>query len=189
MARGTPTEPATLRVCTQRPARMERSGGYRTAMAIPTTLYLLVAVYSVGHAHYCSNIGGFPDTSDDSKLRPAWYRALAVSKKAAGTVAKNGQTSAKTYTNFQGNPAPALLQLVSEHIRWNIYGDEPGRVVGGCRNHVYIAIGGEFPKVNDTPQQGLARMAIPSAAPRKVGPRGVQCPSRSPRNNPVEVLS
>lgn len=128
-------------------------------------------VYSVGHAHYCSNIGGFPDTSDDSKLRSAWYRALAVSKKAAGTVAKNGQTSAKTYTNFQGNPAPALLNWFPNISAGTYTGMSQGAwsVVG---NGTYIAIGGQFPKVNDTPQQGLARMAIPSAAPRKVGPSG-----------------
>ena len=40
-------------------------------------------VYSVGHAHYCANIGGFPDTTP----RSAWYYALAVSKRAAGKVA------------------------------------------------------------------------------------------------------
>ena len=33
-------------------------------------------VYSVGHAHYCANIGGFPDTSP----RKAWYRAMAVTQ-------------------------------------------------------------------------------------------------------------
>lgn len=128
-------------------------------------------VYSVGHAHYCSNIGGFPDTSDNSKLRSAWYRGLAVSKKAAGTVAKNGQTSAKTYTNFEGNPAPALLNWFPSISAGTYTGMSQGAwsVVG---NGTYIAMGGEFPRVNGTPQQGLVRMAIPAVAPNKVGPSG-----------------
>lgn len=128
-------------------------------------------VYSVGHAHYCSNIGGFPDTSDDSKLRKAWYRALAVSKASAGTVAKNGQTSSKTYTNFEGQPAPALLNWFPE-LSIGTYtgmGQAAWSIVG---NGSYISLGGEFPKVNGTGQQGLVRMAIPAVAPNKVGPSG-----------------
>ncbi|MFT3970676.1 MAG: hypothetical protein QM695_10465 [Micropruina sp.] len=128
-------------------------------------------VYSVGHAHYCSNIGGFPDTSDDSKLRTTWYRALAVSKKAVGTVAKNGQTSARTYTNFEGKPAPALFNWFPNLSAGTYTGMSQGAwsVVG---NGAYISLGGEFPKVNGTPQQGLVRMAIPAVAPNEVGPAG-----------------
>lgn len=126
-------------------------------------------VYSVGHAHYCSNIGGFPDTSDSSKLRTAWYRALAVSKKAAGTVAKNAQTSSTTYTNFEGNPAPALLNWFPNISAGAYTGMSQGAwsVVG---NSKYLALGGEFPRVNGVPQQGLVRMAIAGVAPGKVGP-------------------
>lgn len=128
-------------------------------------------VYSVGHAHYCSNIGGFPDTSDDVKLRKAWYRALAVSKNAAGTVAKNGQTSSKAYTNFKGRPAPALLSWFPDLTNgtYTGMGQAAWSVVG---NGTYISLGGEFPKVNGIAQQGLVRMAIPSVAPNKVGPSG-----------------
>jgi hypothetical protein len=36
-------------------------------------------VYSVGHSHYCANIGGFPDTNP----RVGYYRALAVTKQAS----------------------------------------------------------------------------------------------------------
>lgn len=128
-------------------------------------------VYSVGHAHYCSNIGGFPDTSDDVKLRKAWYRALAVSKNAAGTVAKNGQTSSKAYTNFKGRPAPALLNWFPDLTNgtYTGMGQAAWSVVG---NGTYISLGGEFPKVNGIAQQGLVRMAIPSVAPNKVGPSG-----------------
>ena len=122
-------------------------------------------VYSVGHAHYCSNIGGFPDTSP----RKAWYRALAVTKSAAGTVAKNGQTSAKTYTNFAGKAAPALINWFPDLTPGSYTGmtQSAWSVVG---NGTYVALGGEFTKVNGTAQQGLVRMALPAKAPGKMGP-------------------
>jgi hypothetical protein len=41
-------------------------------------------VYSVRHADDCSNIGGFPDPEPRR-----YHGALAVTKAAAGTVAKN----------------------------------------------------------------------------------------------------
>ena len=39
-------------------------------------------------------------------------------------------------------------------------------------NDRYLALGGEFPKVNGAPQQGLVRMAMPALAPNAVGPTG-----------------
>ena len=43
---------------------------------------------------------------------------------------------------------------------WNITG-----------NGQYLVLGGEFPTVNNTGQQGLVRFGVPSVAPRKQGPR------------------
>ncbi|MFT4216791.1 MAG: hypothetical protein QM619_06340 [Micropruina sp.] len=126
-------------------------------------------VYSVGHAHYCSNIGGFPDTSDNSQLRSAWYRGIAVTKTAEGTVAKNTQKSAKTYTDFKGKPAPSLLNWFP-HISAGTYtGMFQGAwsIVG---NGTYLALGGEFPKAGGVAQEGLVRFAISTVAPNKVGP-------------------
>ena len=123
-------------------------------------------VYSVGHAHYCSNIGGFPDTDP----RSVYYRALAVSRTAGGTVATNGQTSSRTYTNFAGKPAPALYNWFPDLTAGTFTGmtQAAWSVVG---NGTYISLGGEFPTVNGVAQQGLVRMAIPSKAPRKMGPQ------------------
>ena len=123
-------------------------------------------VYSVGHAHYCANIGGFPDTSP----RTAWYRALAVSTSAAGTVVKNGQTSVRTYTNFAGQPAPALYNWFPDLAPGTFTGMSQAAwsVVG---NGSYVSLGGEFPKVNGVAQQGLVRMAVGSKAPGTVGPQ------------------
>ena len=119
-------------------------------------------VYSVGHAHFCSNIGGFGET------RPEHYRALAVTKAVGGTVAKNTQLGSG-YGDFEGQPAPAM-------INWfpNL---QPGSFTGQTQaawsitgNSSYISLGGEFPTVNGVKQQGLVRMAVPSLAPRKQGP-------------------
>ena len=59
-------------------------------------------VYTVSHWHYCSNIGGFPDTNP----RDAWYHATAVTSEAQGTVAHNGQGG---YYDYFGTPAPAMI--------------------------------------------------------------------------------
>lgn len=121
-------------------------------------------VYSAGHAHYCRNIGGFPDTIP----RRAWYRALAVTKAAAGTVASNGQPGS-SYGNFGGKPAPSLIHWFPDL--------EPGTFTGQTQSawsvagtSSYLLLGGEFTKVNGVQQQGLVRMAIPALAPRKQGP-------------------
>lgn len=124
-------------------------------------------VYSVGHPHYCANIGGFPETTPNS----TYYYALAVTKVAVGTVAKNGQKTSKAYTNFEGRPAPALLNWFPQLSPGTYTGitQAAWSVVG---NRTYLSLGGEFPTANGVPQQGLVRMAIPSVAPNKAGPTG-----------------
>lgn len=121
-------------------------------------------VYSVGHAHYCKNIGGFPDTDP----RKAWYRALAVTKNATGRVATNGQAGAH-YGSFAGQPAPSLINWFPEL--------EPGTYTGLSQsawsvtgNTTYLVLGGEFTKVNGVRQQGLVRLAIPSKTTQRQGP-------------------
>jgi hypothetical protein len=125
-------------------------------------------VYSVGHAHFCANIGGFPDTNP----RNIWNRALAVSKSAAGVVAKNTQLKAgtQTYGNFQGQPAPALYTWFPNLTDGTYTGQKQAAwsVVG---NGSFVALGGEFPTVNGVAQQGLVRFAVPAKAPNKIGPQ------------------
>lgn len=123
-------------------------------------------VYSVGHAHYCANIGGFPEANPREE-----YRALAVTKSAMGRVAKNGQTTLPIYTNYEGNAAPAMVNWFP-HLSAGSYTGMSQAAWSVVGNSKYISMGGEFPKVNGTPQQGLVRMAIPSLAPNKVGPTG-----------------
>jgi chitodextrinase len=118
-------------------------------------------VYGVGHAHECETLGSFP------RKNPKWFfRAVAFSADTRGTV---GKTPQKRYFNFEGRPAPEMLH-------W--WGDlKPGGFTGQTQaawhvtgNDDYTVLGGEFPKVNGSYQQGLARYARRGLAPRKNGP-------------------
>ncbi|MCY0904971.1 LamG-like jellyroll fold domain-containing protein [Arthrobacter sp. H14-L1] len=120
------------------------------------------AVYTVSHAHYCGNIGAFPQTS------PTWtfHHALAFSKAATGTITNDPYG----YYNFAGTPDPSLLQWYPDlevgtftgqsQAAWNVTG-----------NSDYVILGGEFPKVNGKAQQGIVRFAKKDIAPNKEGPQ------------------
>lgn len=118
-------------------------------------------LYTVGHAHHCSNVGGFPEFSPREH-----YRALAFTTAATGTLRKNNQSG---YPDFGGRPAPTLLRW------WPTL--DPGTVTGqtqaawtvtGTSN--YVVMGGEFPRVNGVAQQGLVRFAVKALAPNAQGP-------------------
>ncbi len=119
-------------------------------------------VYAVSHHHYCGNIGGFPDTNP----RNFWQRADGFTLNATGTVAHDSQG----YPDFYGNPAPSLTNWFPNVAS----GTYTGMTQGGwtlSSTSEYLVMGGEFPTVNGTGQQGLARFAIPSLATNKQGPQ------------------
>ena len=120
-------------------------------------------VYSAGHAHHCQNIGGFPDTS------PRVHHYLtAFTKDVTGTVAKNNQ-SGSGYGNFEGRPAPSLVNYFPTLTAANFTGQwQAAWSLSG--NSDYLVTGGEFTKVNGVAQQGLVRFAVPDKAPKKQGP-------------------
>ena len=119
------------------------------------------ALYTATHAHRCSNIGGFPE--QDPQI---WKFATAVSLAASGRVGNDTMGN----RNLYGQPAPSLLTWFPEFAQgaytrqyqagWSVTGD--GR---------YLVYGGEFPRVNGQPQQGLVRFAMPATAPNAQGPR------------------
>ena len=118
-------------------------------------------IYSVGHAHYCGNIGGFPESNPRD-----WQRAISFSKSATGTVKRNSEGN---YFNFEGNPAPSLLTWFPRLTAGTFTGQgQAAWSVTGNAN--YVVLGGEFPRVNGKGQQGLVRFAVRSIAPNKVGP-------------------
>jgi hypothetical protein len=119
-------------------------------------------VYSVGHAHFCRNIGGFPET------KPRAQRALAVTKQALGTVAPNSQPG-RRYGNFAGHPAPSIYNWFPELTAGTFTGmSQAAWSVAATPD--YVVLGGEFTRVNGTPQQGLVRLALPAKAPILQGP-------------------
>ena len=127
-------------------------------------------LYSVSHTHDCTWIGSYPDTNP----RIRWQKALAMTIAPATT--NSGPDSYGW--NYNGLPASAVLQWFpnfsfgsytsSGQAGWSLTG-----------NSDYLAVGGEFPSVNGTAQQGLVRFARTGLAPNKVGPSYTTVPSRS----------
>ena len=120
-------------------------------------------IYSVSHAHFCANIGGFPEFTPRRH-----QRALAVTRNALGTVAPNSQPGAH-YGNFGGRPAPSIYNWFPEVNAGTFTGMSQGAwsVVASTD---YVMLGGEFTQVNGVPQQGLVRFARPGKAPERQGP-------------------
>ena len=120
------------------------------------------AVYTVSHDHFCGDVGGYPQTNPWT-----FHRTLAFSKQATGTLAHNPYPG---YYDWYGTPSPSLLTWFPDLTAGSYTGaSQAAYSVTG--NSQYVVEGGEFPKVNNTPQQGLVRFAVPSIAPNKQGPQ------------------
>ncbi|MHA7264220.1 PKD domain-containing protein, partial [Arthrobacter sp. TMN-37] len=118
-------------------------------------------IYTVGHAHYCGNIGGFPESNPRD-----WQRGISFSRSATGTVKRNSEGN---YFNFEGKPAPSLLTWFPRLTAGTFTGQgQAAWSVTG--NSKYVVLGGEFPRVNGKAQQGLVRFAVRDSAPNKSGP-------------------
>lgn len=118
--------------------------------------------YTAGHAHFCGNIGGFPQNNPS-----VHHRGIAFTTAATGVVKKNTEG---TYPSFGGNPAPSLLTWFPDFDAGTYTGmnQGPWSVAAGGN---YVVYGGEFTTINGKRQQGLARFAVPSIAPNRDGPR------------------
>lgn len=126
-------------------------------------------LYSVSHAHNCTWVGGFPDTSP----RVRWQMALAQTITPTRT-----NTGPDVYGwNYSGLPASTILHWFPQLLRGTYTGQYQAAwsVVG---NGTYVAMAGEFLKVNGVSQQGLTRMAVRTSAPNKVGPTYTTTPAR-----------
>ena len=119
-------------------------------------------LYSVSHAHDCSDIGAYDDPNPRT-----WRHALAE------TVVPSGNTLLHNnnypYSDFAGLPTNTLLHWFPELSLGKFTGqNQAAWSVSGNAN--YVVLGGEFPKVNGVAQQGLVRFALPSVVPSKAKP-------------------
>ncbi len=117
-------------------------------------------VYTASHAHYCGNVGGFGETSPRTH-----HHALAFTTAATGVLTNDTQG----YVNWGGTAAPTLLDWFPDLTSGSVTGQNQAawNVTG---NGQYVVMGGEFPSVNGTGQQGLVRFAVRSSAPNLQGP-------------------
>lgn len=118
-------------------------------------------LYTVSHAHYCGNIGAFPQTDP-------WgmHYALAFSKEAKGV--NTGDIYG--YPDHPGQPAPKLEHWFPTFLSGKYTGQgQAGWDVTG--NDKYVVVGGEFIAINGVLQQGLTRFAVKSIAPNLDKPR------------------
>ena len=117
-------------------------------------------VYTVGHAHDCSQIGEFPQTNPWT-----FQRAIALSS----GVSADGRLN--TGGSFNGRPSPEFLHWLPT-LDVGTYTGKDQAAWSVATSDRYVVLGGEFPRVNGVPQQGLVRFAIRSAAPNDEGPQG-----------------
>ena len=116
-------------------------------------------LYSVGHAHDCSAVGEFPD------MYPKAQRALAQPLDANGM-----NTGPDSYGwNYAGRPAAKHLHWFP-NLKTGTFTKQNQAAWSIAATSDYVALGGEFPRVNGRAQQGLVRFAISRKAPDKQGP-------------------
>ncbi|MBM7798512.1 PKD repeat protein [Microlunatus panaciterrae] len=119
------------------------------------------AVYVAGHPHYCLNLGGYGEMPSGTA-----QRAIAFSKAATGVLTKD----TRGYPSFTGQPAPSLQNWFPQMTQGTASGQgQAAWTVTGTGSYVVMA--GEFPSVNNVPQQGMVRFAVKEIAPNKFGPR------------------
>lgn len=123
-------------------------------------------VYSASHTHYCENIDSIRQGDGGVGDYP-YFRGLAMGRTPTGTV--TWEPDQGRYYSFAGNPRSSVLtwypNLNAGTYTGQIQG--PWSVTG---NADYVAMGGEFTRVNGQNQQGLVRFAKPSIAPNDRGP-------------------
>ncbi len=124
-------------------------------------------VYAATHAHFCGNVGGFPQSSDEhSSWAENQRHALSFKDAVAGTIRRDNWS----YHNLEGLPAPSLTTWYPEWTTGTFTGQ--GQATWAVEgNGEYLSYGGEFPRVNALNQQGLVRFAVRSLAPNTSGPK------------------
>ncbi len=120
------------------------------------------AIYSVGHPHFCGNLGGFPETGQSNP-----QRTLAMTRTARGTLAHN--TEPGRSADFGGQPAPSLFNWFPALNSGTYTGLGQGAWTVAASTS-YVVLAGEFTQVNGRAQQGIVRFTLPSKQNVRRGP-------------------
>ena len=119
-------------------------------------------VYTVSHAHYCGNMGGYGESVPRGLYM---HHAVAFTKKATGTITPDPHG----YPSWVGQPSPSQINWFPDMDNGSYTGQSQAAwAVTG--NDQYVVLGGEFPTVNGIGQQGIVRFAVTPIAPAKRGP-------------------
>lgn len=116
-------------------------------------------LYSVSHAHNCGMVGFFPEQSP---------RAYQYAMGSTTTPAADGRKN--TSGPFTGRPAAEPLHWLPSLLPGSFTGQNQA-AWSVTATSSYVLLGGEFPRVNNVPQQGLARFAVSAVAPDQQGPQ------------------
>jgi len=123
-------------------------------------------LYAASHTHYCENIDGIRQGAGSVGDYP-YYRGVAMSKAATGTT--TWEPDQGRYYSFAGQPHSSILTWFPS-LNTGTYTGQfqgPWSVTGNAQ---YVAMAGEFTRVNGQAQQGLVRFAVPTIAPNDRGP-------------------
>ena len=118
-------------------------------------------LYSVSHAHDCTVVGSFPDTSP----RARWQKVTAAPTTPTGMTTR---TDAYGW-DFRGIPYAGILHWFPD-FKFGTYTSDRQAAWTVTGSGDYLTFGGEFPTVNGKAQQGLVRFALPAAAPKLAKP-------------------
>ena len=115
-------------------------------------------LYTVSHAHDCSQIGEFPQTSPWT-----FQRAMATTTyRSSGTNVTGPFQGLRHSTMLHWLPTLEVGAFTGQsQAAWHVTG-----------NSEYVVLGGEFPSINGVAQQGLARFAVRATAPNDEDPNG-----------------
>ncbi|MBE1874782.1 hypothetical protein [Myceligenerans pegani] len=120
------------------------------------------AVFTASHKHNCATSGGFPQTNPKT-----FYRATATTRTVEG---ENVADDLYGRPDNPGTPRPEFLNWYPHFSAGSYTGQNQGPWDVTAAGD-YLLYGGEFTRVNNRPQQGLARFAVREVAPNQDGPR------------------
>lgn len=114
------------------------------------------SVFFAGHPHDCQTVGGYPQ-GDGSNV----HYSVGFTKDVKGTL--DSATANSTYSNWGGQPAPAMVNWYPDVISGSATGQGQG-VWSLTGSGDYLVAGGEFPGINNKTQYGLVRFARSNVA-------------------------